>query len=44
MPRWLKMEITAIELESGKYKFDLVLNGEDGVELNVQKILELMKI
>lgn len=41
---WKKMEVTAAELESGKYKFDLVLNGEDEPEMNAGKIMEFINL
>jgi uridine kinase len=42
MPRWPKMELTASELESGKYKFDLILSGFDEPEVNAEKIKEFV--
>ena len=41
---WKKMEVTAGELDSGKYNFDLVLNGEDEPEVNAGKIMEFINL
>ena len=41
---WKKMEITAGELDTGNYKYDLILNGEDDSEINAGKIIELLKL
>lgn len=41
---WQKMERTAKELESRKYKFNLMLNGENDVDRNVAKIFDLLKL
>lgn len=41
---WQKMEITAKELISDKYKFDLVLSGFDEPEVNAAKIIDYLQI
>ncbi|MCC6866663.1 MAG: AAA family ATPase [Ignavibacteria bacterium] len=41
---WQKMEVTAKELELGKYKYDLVLSGFDEPEANALKITEYLNI
>lgn len=41
---WDKMEVTAKELESGKYRFDLKLNGMDEDELNAEKVAEFLNL
>ncbi len=39
---WKKMEVTASELDSEKYKFNLLLNGELDAEINVGKLVEFL--
>ena len=39
---WLKMEASARELESGKYRFNLILSGFDEPEVNAQKIIDFI--
>lgn len=41
---WRKMEVTAKELDTGKYKYNLVLSGFDEPEVNAAKIKEYLCI
>lgn len=40
---WKKMEVTAGELDSGKYKFNLLLTGEEDADVNVAKLVEFLQ-
>ncbi|MBZ0202579.1 MAG: hypothetical protein K8I03_06150 [Ignavibacteria bacterium] len=40
---WEKMELTASELNSRKYKYDLVLNGFNELDENAEKIFEYLR-
>lgn len=41
---WQKMEITAKELDSGNYKYDMVLSGFDEPEINAETIKEYLNL